>query len=461
MSQVVQRPPGPRGVPVLGSLNELRKAPTTFLLELANTYGPIAYARFGPTSVYIINDAALIEELLVGKHRDCIKDLGTRELVALVGTGLITSEGDFWRRQRKLAAPPLQPKRIAGYAQVMVDCAERMLAGFRDDEVRDIHLDMTQVTLEIVGRTLLGIDPRRDAEHIRHALERAMEYFDKQLRTIQGLLPLWVPTPDRIRFRKAMVELDRIVYRMIDHCRNHDADAEHLLARLLLARDDNDQPMTDKQLRDEAITMLLAGHETTALTLSYATYLLSENPPCAARLRAEIDSELSGKSARVEDLPKLRYLDAVVKETLRLYPPAYAMGREVVRDFELGGYTLPAGNQVMMSQYVMHRDARYFPQPERFVPERWLEPRSEPLPRFAYFPFGGGPRTCIGNHYAQMEAALVLATMTQQVELRVVPGYKLQLAPIVTLRPLRGLPVLVRRRKPAVRAAPDAAALSA
>jgi cytochrome P450 len=415
------------------------------LIDLAR-HGDVAFTMVGKSPLYMLSDPLLVEEALVGKHRECVKDFGTRELVPLVGNGLLTSEGEVWKKQRRLAAPPLSPKRIASYADTMVACAERAFAGLRDDQVRDVHVDMMTLTLEIVGKTLLGVDTRGEAERIAHIVEVGMAYFDRQLFSWHGFLPKWFATPERVAFRKAVAELDRIIYRIIARCRTTDPDADHLLARLMNARDEQGEAMSDEQLRDEAVTMLLAGHETTAIALSYAVFALSEHPEVRAKLRQEIDGQLAGRPATLADLPKLPYLDAVMRETLRLYPPAWLMGREIVQPFEIGGYALVPGEQIMMSPYVMQRDARLYPEPERFLPERWLTPPSPPLPRFAYFPFGGGPRVCIGNHFAMMEIALVLATLMQQVELTVVPGFELKFSPVVTLRPARGVPVLVRRR---------------
>lgn len=451
MREELSRPTGPKGVPFLGALPELVKDSLAFLTRMEREFGPIAFMHFGQSRIYMINDPLLVDELLIGKYKDCIKDLGTRQLIPLVGNGLLTSEGDAWRRNRKLASPPLQPKRIASYAQTMVQCAERELAAFRDDEVRDIHVDMMRITLDIVARTLLGSDAHAESERIGEIMEAAIEYMDKQLNTWQGMVPLWVPTLARRRFAKAVAELDTIVHRIIKRARAQGPEAEHLLARLANARDDQGEAMTDTQLRDEAVTMLLAGHETTAIALSYLVYLLSENPAVAARLREEIDTQLGGRAPRMEDLPNLRFLDAVIRETLRLYPPAFAMAREVVRGFELGGYHVPAGDQVMMSAYAIHHSAKQYADPDRFVPERWLDGSTEHLPRFAYFPFGGGPRVCIGNHFAMMELALVAAVIVQQVELTVVPGFTLELDPVVTLRPKHGVRVLVKRRVPAAR----------
>jgi cytochrome P450 len=424
-----------------------------FLIDLGRNYGAISYTSLVRTPVYMLTSPELIDEVLIGKHRDCIKDAGTRELIPLVGHGLLTAEGEAWRDQRKLASPPLQPKRIASYAETMVACAARELAAFKDGERRDLHEDMMRLTLEIVDKTLLGLDASAECERIARILEVTMAYVDKQLRTFQGLLPLFIPTPSRYRFRKALAELDAIVYRMIARCKSQGANAENLLARLVHARDEDGKAMTDVQLRDEAVTMLLAGHETSAIALSYAAYLLSKNQAAAVRLRAEIDGQLAERPARMDDLPKLPYLNAVVRETLRLYPPAYVIGREVLRDFELGGYVIPKGSQVMMCPYVVQRDARLFAEPDRFNPERWLDPAIDALPRFAYFPFGGGPRVCIGNHFAMMELALVLSVIVQQVELEVAPGFQLELEPIVTLRPASGVPVIVHRRKRAQTAA--------
>jgi cytochrome P450 len=264
------------------------------------------------------------------------------------------------------------------------------------------------------------------------------------------MLPAHVLTPARRRVRAGRRELEAMLMRIITRCRREDANAgDHLLARLVAARDEDGEPMSDRQLIDEALTMLLAGHETTALSLTYALYLLSEHPAELARARAEVDAVVGRRSLQAADLPRLRFVDSVIRETLRLYPPAYTIGREVVQTIELAGYEITQGAQLLMSQCVIHRDPRFFPEPSRFRPERWLDEAIEKLPRFAYFPFGGGPRVCIGNHFAMMEATLVLASLLQAVELQVVPGFTLDLEPSVTLRPKHGLRMLVRRRLPA------------
>jgi cytochrome P450 len=423
--------------------------PLAWLLDLGRNYGDVSYTRVGATRAFMLNTPELIEETFQGRYRECIKDFAARQLIPLIGHGLLTSDGELWKRQRKLAAPPLTPKRIASYADTMVECTERACTSFRDHEVRDIHVEMMRLTLEIVGKTLLGFDAGPEAERVARVVDAANGFFERQIGTFQGLLPLWVPTPHRAEFRAAVADLDQLIYRIIARCRAQGDAADHLLSRLVHARAEDGAAMSDVQLRDEAVTMLLAGHETTALALTYAVYSLSEQPAIAARVRSELDQELEGRPVTFADLPRLRYLDAVVRETLRLYPPVYAIGREVAKPFTIGGYPLEPGFEVLVSPFVMQRDPKLYDDPERFHPERWLEPRAATLPRFAYFPFGGGPRVCIGNHFALMEIALVLATLLQRLELTVVPGYRLNFSPVVTLRPEHGVPVVVRHLPPA------------
>jgi cytochrome P450 len=429
-------------------LPALGRDPLAFLHEMAG-YGPVAFTTLGAARLYMLNEPALIEEALIGRHRDCTKEQGTRELIALVGEGLLTSEGERWKRNRKLASPPLAPRRIAGYADTMVECAERAFAQLHGGQDRDVCPDMMAVTLEIAGKTLLGFDARGEAERIARILDASMAYFDKQLRTWHAALPQWVPTRERIAFRKARAELDVIMYGIIERCRASDAGADHLLARLLNARDDQGQALSDVQLRDEAVTMLLAGHETTAIALSFAAHLLATHPEVAGRLREELDARVGARPLVLDDLQHLPLLDAVTRETLRLYPPAWIIGREVARPFELGGYDLVPPEQVVMSAYTSQRDPRFYTDPERFDPERWLDGRLAELPKFAYFPFGGGPRICIGNHFATMELSLVLATLLQQVTLQAAPDFALELDPVVTLRPKRGVRVRITRRRAA------------
>jgi cytochrome P450 len=336
---------------------------------------------------------------------------------------------------------------MRSYEHTMVECAQAAFARYRDGERRDFHADAMALTLEIVGKTLLGIEDPAELHRVSHIVEIALDYFQERLYSWGALLPPEFPTLRWLRFRRAKRELDAIVGRVIERAKREDSQADHLLARLIRARDDDGQPMSDQQLLDEAVTMLLAGHETTALGLMYAAYSLATHPDARRALSDEIDTVLGGRPVRADDLAGLPYLDAVVRESLRLYPPAYALGREVIESFELGGYRMPVGAQIAVVPFAQHRSARYWREPERFRPERWLNGETRNLPRYAYMPFGGGHRVCIGNQFASLELALVLATFVQQLTLEVKPGLRLKLHPVITLRVPDGLPVIVRRRK--------------
>jgi cytochrome P450 len=440
-------PPGPKGLPWLGTLPWLYRDFPGWLRAMGHDYGGISSTRLGPSRVWMVNEPEWIEEVLVGRHRDCVKDRSTRELRSLVGMGLLTSEGELWKQNRRLAAPPLQPRRIAGYAATMVACAERMFSDFGEDETRNIAADVFALTLEIAGKTLLGFDTRAETERVARIVDVSTRHFARQLQSWHGVIPPWVPTRARLAFHRGVDELDDMIYRVIARCRSEDSPPDHLLARLVHARSEDGEALSDKQIRDEAVTMLLAGHETTALTLAYASYLVSVHPEVGQKLQGEVDRVVGVRTPGVGDLPKLQYLDAVLREALRLYPPAYIIGREVREPFELGGYLVPRGCELLFSPWNVHRSARLYPEPERFQPERWLDPAGASASRFAYFPFGGGPRVCIGSHFALLEASLVLAMLVQRWELSAVPGFTLRLAPAVTLRPASGgVPVHIRRR---------------
>lgn len=446
MAESIRRPPGPSGLPLVGYLPFVMRDPIQFYLEMGLRHGPIAHTFLGPHSLYAINDPELIEEALLGKHAQCIKDNVARQLIPLLGRGLLTNEGADWRKQRKLSSPPLQPNRVASYAATMVEATERALADFVDGELRDVQRDIMELTLEVVGKTLLGVSTRSETARVARVLEVAQGFLEGRLYSWSRLLPVSVPTPSALKFRRSVRELDTLVQRIIDDCRAQGDAADHLLARLMRARTEDGEGMTEKQLRDEVVTLMLAGHETTALLLTYTVHLLATHPKERAQLRDEIDSVVGKRPVSFQDLPRLTFLDAVVREALRLYPPAYAFGREAVEPFELAGYTIPRGSTLIFSPFAMHRSPRFFAEPLRFDPNRWLTDLRSKLPRFAYFPFGGGPRVCIGSHFAAMEAALILATLTQRVELTLEGQPTLEHSPAITLR-LRGkLHMRVHRR---------------
>ena len=440
-------PPGPSPASRSGSFRNYSRDPLGFLPNLAREYGDIVTMRFYKFRVYYVNHPDYIEEVLVNQARKFIKGRILRANKGLFGNGLLTSGGDFWLRQRRLAQPAFHRARIAAHAETMVRFAERMQEGWRDGQTLDIHAEMTRLTLQIVAKTLFDADVDADAQEVGRALEAIMEHNSDFRRLI--LTPSWLPTPRNIRAALATRRLDKIMYRIIGQRRTAGQDAGDLLSMLLHAQDEDGSRMTDRQLRDEVITLFLAGHETTALALSWTWWLLAQHPQAEAKLHAELNSVLGGRTPTLENLPKLRYLDHVITESTRLYPPAWGMARLAIEDAEIGGYMIRKGCGVSLSQWVVHRDPRWYESPEEFRPERWEGDLLKRLPRFAYFPFGGGPRQCIGNSFAVMEVALILATIAQKFRLRLLPGHTVAPLASITLRPRHGIRVTLEARKPA------------
>jgi len=431
------RPPGPKPHFLVGNLPLAAKDPLATFLSWAREFGDIFYYRAGWLHVYFLNHPDLIESVLVKNYQNFLKDRVVRNSRWFFGEGLLTNEGESWRRQRRLSQPAFHRERVSSYARVMTDYTREMLAHWRDGEVRDIHQEMMQLTLRVVVRCLFGVE----ADEIG-AVSAAMNTIMRNTTGLRMLLPpsaRYVPLPSMIEFRRAVRRLDETVYRIIETRRRDERDSGDLLSMLIEARDEDGSRMSAEQLRDEVLTFLLAGHETTALALSWAWHLLGRHPEVEARLEDELGAKLQGRAPAFSDLAALNYTERVLKEVLRLYPPAWSLARTVISDFELGGYTIPAGANVVMSQWIMHHDSRYFRDPERFDPDRWLDPGMQKLPRFAYFPFGGGPRQCIGASFATMEALLILATVAQRFRFDPVPDHELIPIPSFTLRPKRGI----------------------
>jgi cytochrome P450 len=438
------RPPGPKGQFLVGTGAEFARDPLAFLARCRG-YGDLVRVRFLHIPVFMIHKPALIETVLVTDSSKYVKSMDLRESRNVLGNGLLTSEGEFWRRQRGLAQPAFHRERIAAYARVITDFAEQMLSGWKDGEARDIHRDMMRLALEIAAKTLFGADIADEAREIGSALHVVLKQFQARSHTA-FLIPPYLPTPLNLRARKAVRSLDEIVYGIIRKRRANSSSNGDLLSMLLKAQDEDGNRMTDQQLRDESITLLLAGHETTAIALSWTWYLLAQNPNVEAKLLTELRATLGGRPPAFEDLPRLQCTDKVVRESMRLYPPAWVIGREAATDCEIAGYLVPAGAQMYMSQWVMHRDPRYFDEPERFHPDRWTPEFSKRLPKFAYFPFGGGPRVCIGAAFAMMEATLLLATIAQRFRVSLLSAERVEPWPSVTLRPRNGVHVVVTRR---------------
>lgn len=416
--------------------------------ELAR-YGDVVGIRVVNFRNIFVNHPDLIEEVLIGHPRRYIKGRVLRANRHVFGEGLLTSEGDFWLRQRRLVQPAFHRAQIAAYAETMVEYAGRMLEGWRSGEERDVHREMMRLTLGIVVKTLFDADVDRDSQDIGKSLELLLELGANFRRTL--FVPHWMPTPTNLRIKREIAFIESILYRIIGERRASGRDAGDLLSMLLHAQDEDGSRMTDKQLRDETITLFLAGHETTASSLSWTWWLLGRNPAVEAKLHAELDEVLGGRAPSLEDLPRLPYTGNVITESLRLYPPAWGLARVAVENHELAGYPVKKGMGVAMAQWVVHRDTRWYDRPEEFRPERWEGDFIKHIPRFAYFPFGGGPRQCIGNSFALMEATLVLATVAQKYRLRLVPDHPVVPLASITLRPRYGVRVVLELREGSAR----------
>lgn len=440
-------PPGPKGRPVVGNLLDYSRDPLGFLSRCAREYGDVVRLNFPGPPAYLLSNPEHIEQVLVGNNRNFIKDRVTRGELSILGNGLLTSDGDFWRRQRRLAQPAFHRERIANYAETMVSYTERMLEGWRNSGQRDVHHDMMRLTLEIVAKTLVDADIADEAEDVGEALGAVMAHFSDQGNGVfLRMLPDSVPTPSNLRYRRAQRQLEGFIYGIIDERRKSGRDTGDLLSMLLKARDGDGSRMSDEQLRDEVMTVIMAGHETTAIALSWTWRLLALHPEVERKFHAELSEQLNGKAPTMEDLPNLTYTDAVLKESMRLYPPAWAIGREAIEDCEIGGYQVPAETQLFISQYVVHRLPHFFEDPESFDPDRWAGGLEKQIPKYAYFPFGGGPRLCIGQSFAKMEAALLLATIAQNFKLGLVSGQRTTPQPSITLRPKNGVQVVLKER---------------
>jgi cytochrome P450 len=439
------RPPGPRNRGIVGNFPLGSRDPLGLYTQWARQYGDIFYYRAFYRHIYFLNHPDLIENVLATNSRSFIKGEALRSNQRIFGNGLLTNEGESWLRQRRLIQPAFHRDRIESYGNTMVAYTERMMAGWRDGEVRDIHRDTMRLALEIVAKALFNVEITSERDRVATALNTVMELGSGGRMLLPPLLRM-LPTPGNIRYRHAARQLDDIVYGLIRHRRSNGQGADDLLSALLQAQDESGGGMRDEQLRDEVMTLLLAGHETTAVSLSWTWHLLAQHPEIEKKLWSELREVLHGRSPTTQDLSKLPYTERVVKEVMRLYPPAWAIVRNSLEDCELGGYRVPARATLMMSQWVMHRDPRYFEQPERFNPDRWLDDRAKGTPKFAYFPFGGGPRSCIGAVFATMEAILVLATIAQKYQIRVAPECPVEAVPSITLRPRHGIKVMLIQR---------------
>jgi cytochrome P450 len=473
MSVVTKFPPGPTYKLPGRLLRQFIRDPINTLSTIAREYGEISYFKLGPEHVYLINNPDYIEKVLIYDHHNFKKGKRLQTAKAVLGEGLVTSEGDFHNHQRRLIQPIFHPKQIMIYSNIMTDYAIRMHNRWKDGSTVDISEEMMRLTLGIICKSVLNYDVESEAQEVGKALTTVRNY-SKRLQSPIGQVLNKIPIlPAPKRAREAREKLDSLVYGLISDRRQQEESGnemryDDLLSRLMQAQESNTAnhvsnndisststfpiptsagKMSDKQVRDEVMTIFIAGHETTSNALTWTFYLLSQYPNVERKLYDEIELVLENRIPTADDIPKLRYTEMVLRESMRIYPPVWTMGRHVENDYSVGEYTIPAGSSILMCQYVMHHDPRYYEKPEEFNPDRWTDDFKTRLPRFSYFPFGGGIRGCIGEPFAWMEGVLIIATIAQEWSMHLVPSQRIKLDPAITLRSKYGMKMKLSQRR--------------
>jgi cytochrome P450 len=442
-------PPGPKLSLADKLLYRPTRQPLEFFSNIQRTCGDVATYQMAGERIFLVSDPRLVKDILVTNNRNFVKSRGLERAKRLLGEGLLTSEDPLHLRQRRLMQPAFHHDRVAEYGRTMVAYAAQMGDEWREGATLDIAQEMSRLTLSIAGKTLFDVDVARQATEVGQALTEVMESFWTTMLPFVDWIE-WLPIAGLRRARAARARLDSVIYTMIAERRAAGTvrDRGDLLSMLLLAQDEEDanRGMSDRQVRDEAMTIFLAGHETTANALTWTWYLVSQHPEVEQQLHAEIDRVLQGRAPTVSDIPSLQYVERVVREAMRLYPPAWIIGRRAVAPYQLGEFPVPARSILVMSPYIIQRDARHYREPERFDPARWTADFSATLPKFAYFPFGGGPRQCIGESFAWMELILVMATLAGKWSLSLVPNHPVEPQAVVTLRTRHGVRMTLARR---------------
>ncbi|MXV62867.1 cytochrome P450 [Natronorubrum sp. JWXQ-INN-674] len=443
---VTPLPPGPGGLPLLGSTLDVMRRPIAFLDDLA-AYGDVVSYRVAGQRFVALFDPAAIEWVLVDRH-DRFRRWSGEEwgdtFAGYASEGLLLTEGEQWRRQRLLLQEVFTPVRIETYTDAMIAETERTIGAWDEGETIDLAAAMSRLTLRILARSLFDIDLEEQGDTVRRAAEALNGRANA--RNPSAFLPGWIPTPTNRRLHRSMDDLESLVDELIENRRDEAADRDDMLSLLLTAETDDGTTLSEREVRDQLITFLFAGHETTALALTYALHALGRNPETRRRLREEGHTVTGGERPTLAALPELSYTDQVVSETLRLYPPAYTLFREATADLEIGGYRVPEGTKITIPQIRVHRDGRFYDDPERFRPARWTDEFEEHLPEYAYFPFGGGPRHCIGMRFARLELKLVLSTTVAAADVNPIDRSEPTFAPSVTLQPADPIEAVVRKR---------------
>ena len=459
-SSSIEYPPGPHSILPNKLLREFIHNPIKTLMDITYTYGDICHFKLGRQHVYLVNNPHYIEDILIRNYKNFIKSRGLQVSKRLLGEGLVTSEGEYHDRQRRLIQPTFHPNEIKGYGDIMTTSAAQMTQKWQDGMTLDIHKEMMHVTMTIISKAVLGSDIKSEGDEVGNSLLTCMEYFNRLQMPFGELIEKIPVLPINKGYQSAKKRLDSIVYNMIRAHRNSKSKGilqPDLLYTLLQAQDTEAGigRMTDIQLRDEVMTIFLAGHETTSNALTWTFYLLSQNPTVGDRMYDELQSVLgksessdsSSRTVTVRDVPKLVYTEKVLRESMRLYPPAWTIGRQAINDYKVDKYVIPAGSIILMSQYVMHRNQNYYSDPDVFYPDRWTKEAKLQMPRFSYFPFGGGIRSCVGEPFAWLEGILLLATICKQWKMHHDANHKVELKPLITLRPKYGMRMKLERRR--------------
>ncbi|HEX4966007.1 MAG TPA: cytochrome P450 [Thermoanaerobaculia bacterium] len=443
--------PGPPGLPFLGALPQVRKDPLQFLSRMVREYGDVVcLGGVGSQKFYLVTHPRDIEHVWKTHHGKYVKGANFQLLRPLAGSGLFLNEGESWHTQRRLLQPAFHVPRLMAMARTITAAAEELLAAWQQRLPTgvpfDLEAEMMNLAVRFSVQTLFGTAVAGDAETVDHAVGTAFSILHQ--RVLSPLpFPWWVPLPGNLRFQRAVASLERVVYRIIAERQASGTLGDDVLSTLLSVRDESGQGMPVKMVRDEVVTMLVAGHESTGITLSWTLYLLSRYPQAARRVEEELANVLGGRTPGFEDLPKLTYLGMVLKESLRLYPPFWLLTRTPIEDDEVNGHLIQAGAILLFSPYVTHRRPDFWPNPEAFDPERFEPEKVAQRPHFAYYPLGGGPRVCIGGRLAEMQATLVLATLLQRYSFHALPGRRVEPAAMLSLRPAGGLWMTLHERE--------------
>ncbi len=439
----LNKPPGPKGLPIVGSLFAFMKDYIGFLRSVAKTYGDFAYFELAGRKIYLINNPEFIKDILITNNRNFSKSKVLKRSKIVVGEGLLTSEGETHLKNRRLIQPLFHNKAIPNYADLMVSETKKFIDKWENDSVIDLHNEMMKITQTIVVKSLFGTDLGNKTQELIKSLNFIMNMFPRLLMPFSEILD-YLPLPSTIRFKKELKNIDNIIFELIEKRKNNYENKYDLLSILLSSKDEKGNSyFTPNQIRDEVITFFIAGQETTSNSLCWAWYLISQNPEQRKNLYKEVEEVLGKNVPKIDDINKLKYVNNCFKEALRMYPPAWVVSRRVLNDYQLNGYTIPAGADIYMSQFVVHYDNKFYEEPDDFNPDRWED---ENLPRFAYFPFGGGTRRCIGEPFAIMEAVLIIALVAQNFELELEPGFIVEMQPLITIRPKYGMNMIVKKR---------------